>query len=95
MNGVNPIAGSIYQASTVQRTLAGERDAGIRRTQLARKNVGTTGDTLEHSVESSDVISPLHDEEREQNSRKRKRRAQPELPVDESDDDLPRLDLTA
>ncbi len=91
MNGLNPIIGSIYQASVVQRQAAAERDAETARTQARRKNVGATTDVFEHTVESSDALNASREEGREDHDWTQEQKASDEPPPE----DAPRIDLTA
>jgi hypothetical protein len=95
MTQINPFTGSILQSPTVQRQQSAEKDRQVRRAQDMEKNAALPGDHLEHQVESSDALSPIHDED-SPDPRKRKRHDHPpkarthDDPADDS-----HLDLTA
>ena len=65
MSQINPFAGSIVQASSVQRQQATDREQKAQRNIDKRKDSGATGDRFEHSIESSEELTPIHDEQKD------------------------------
>jgi hypothetical protein len=95
MTQINPFTGSILQSPTVQRQQSAEKDRQVRRTQDMEKNAALPGDHLEHQVESSDALSPIHDED-SPDPRKRKRPGHGNKASTKNDPQDPsHLDLTA
>jgi hypothetical protein len=96
MSQINPFAGSIVQASGVQRQMATDKERQAQRIIDKRKDSGATGDRFEHSIESSDEVAPIHDEQKDQPSKKRQQQ-HTQQDDEKSDDDNgePHLDLTA
>lgn len=95
MTQFNPITGSIIQSQQLQRQQPLEKARQIQREQKLTQNSAAHDDLFQHQVESTEKVDPLHDEEphHEQQQRKQRRRSTPELPS--TDDDAPRLDITA
>lgn len=92
MTQINPLTGSILQSSQVQRQAATEKSAQVRRQQSEQKVAGAHGDEFEHQVESSDAVTPVHEEHKQNSQKKRQGPHQNPKP---SDDDADHLDLTA
>jgi hypothetical protein len=92
MSQINPFIGSAVQATNVQRTQANEKDRQLQRATDLRKNSGLTGDRFEHAVESAEGIDPAHDEHKKD---PKKKRPQQKKDQPDSDDEQPRLNLTA
>ncbi|MGB7159148.1 MAG: hypothetical protein WBD40_13850 [Tepidisphaeraceae bacterium] len=63
MTQINPFIGSILQSTTVQRAQAAEKDSHVQRAQNRAKDSATSSDQFEHQVESSDALTPVHDED--------------------------------
>lgn len=63
MTQFNPLAGSILQSSHVARQQAANKAAQVRRTQQLQRNVAQRDDEMEHQVESSEELAPVHDRE--------------------------------
>jgi hypothetical protein len=96
MSQINPFVGSILQSTQAQRQQATERDRQVRRARDTAKDSALTGDQLEHQVESSEELAPIHEEEKQE--RRFKRPSHQPDPQDKDEappDDKPRLDLTA
>lgn len=94
MTQVNPFTGSIVQAPQVQRTQAAEKDRHLRKVQDLAKNAALQGDQLQHEVESSEALTPVHDQPPKQQRRARSR--PPRSPqVDSEDPGESHLDVTA
>src|SRR5688572_18997011 len=94
---LNPFVGAILPSAHAQRQQSAERAGTVRRTQEIKKNAGQQGaDVFEHPVESSDAIGAVHeDDSRHDPQKKRGTKKQYEPPTDSSDEEPPRLDLTA
>lgn len=95
MSQINPFTGSILQTPQVQRQQAVEKDRQARRVTDRVKNSALTEDQLDHQVESSEAVIPIHEEERHDRQFKRPRHHK--HPADPQDDANlpPHLDLTA
>jgi hypothetical protein len=92
MTQINPLTGSILQSTQVQREQSTEKSAQVRRQQDAQKVTGAPGDQFEHQVESSDAITPIHEEQKQQAQKKRQG---PHQNPQQSEDGTDHLDLTA
>jgi hypothetical protein len=96
MSQINPFTGSILQAPQVQRQQATDKDQHLRRASDLSKNSALQEDQLEHQVESSDAIAPVHEDDQKNAPQKRKPARHPNSQSSEVDaDESPRLDLTA
>jgi hypothetical protein len=96
MSELNPFAGAILPSAQAQRQQGAERAGNVRRVQEKVKNVAhQPGDVFEHQVESSDAVSAVHDQDRHDDTPKR--RAKRQAPQDDAPDDHDpaRLDVTA
>lgn len=96
MTQLNPLAGTILASPQAQQQQAAERAAHLRKSQELTKNSGLRGgDQFEHAVESSEATSPVN----EDGHNNAKHEGQPRERAHEGDEDtneeLPRLDLTA
>lgn len=72
---LNPLANALLQGQQSQQQLATDKTRQVRRAQVQVRATGATGDTFEHQVESTEELSPIHDEQpqkREQRSKKRR-----------------------
>jgi len=74
MTDFNPLAGSILGSTQAQQQIDVEKQRQVRRAQALSKNVAARDDQLQHQVESSDEVTPVHDEQREGGSSPDKRR---------------------
>lgn len=63
MTQFNPLAGSILQSGHVARQQAASKAAQVRRSQQLLRNVAQRDDEMEHQVESSEELTPIHDRE--------------------------------
>ena len=63
MSQINPFTGSVLQTPHVQRTQASDRDRQLRRVNDLSKNAALQGDQHQHEVESSEAITPVHEEQ--------------------------------
>jgi hypothetical protein len=96
MSQINPFTGSILQAPQVQRQQSAEKDRQVRRAQDLAKNSALDSDRLEHQVESSEELTPIHAEQKQQRQFKRPRHTHEEnVKPDETDGEEPHIDLTA
>jgi hypothetical protein len=96
MSQINPFAGSILQSTQAQRQQAVERDRQVRRARDTAKNSALSGDELDHQVESSEELTPIHEEEKHERRFKRPSHPTDTPSEDEAPpEDKPRLDLTA
>jgi len=97
MSQINPFTGSILQAPQVQRQQATDKDRHLRRASDLSKNAALQDDQLEHQVESSDAVTPVHEDDQKNSPQKRKpaKDPNPQSNEDDADEPPPRLDLTA
>jgi hypothetical protein len=85
MSQINPITGSIVQASTVQRQQSTDKVRQMRHAQdLRRNSAAADEEDAEQSVSSSDELKPAGD--REQPGKQRKDKSPPHR---DSQDDNP------
>jgi hypothetical protein len=73
MQIVNQLAGSLAQSASVTRQQSTDKSDQIRHAQALRKDVAA-GDTFEHQVESSEELTPIHDEQSKNSGQRRKRK---------------------
>lgn len=95
MSQINPFTASIVQSPQVQRQHAADKDRQIREAQGRIKNSAFGEDHFDHQVENSDAISPIHEEQKHDDPRRRKNQPHRENEQSHSDDDSSGLDLTA
>ena len=97
MSQINPFTGSILQAPQVQRQQSSDKDRHLRRASDLSKNSALHDDQLEHQVESSDAVTPVHEDDQKNPPQKRKPAKHPDAKSNEDSDEEhpPRLDLTA
>lgn len=91
---INPFTGSILQAPHVQRSQANDRDRQLRRVADLSKNAALAGEQLQHEVESSEAITPVHDDQ-SKNPQPRKKPKPHGSPQQSDGDGDEHLDLTA
>ncbi len=89
---IPPLASAAFAATQVQR-LSEEKSDQLRRVQSRKKNAAATGDEYVHTVESSEELQPIHDEDSKQQQQRRKPTRHPD--PSKGDDEQPHLDLTA
>ncbi|MGH7178140.1 MAG: hypothetical protein ACREJC_12230 [Tepidisphaeraceae bacterium] len=94
MTQINPFVGSILQSPQAQRQQSTERAEHVRRSQESQKNSGLDSDQFEHQVESSDSVTPLHDQQKQDSRKRRKPARKPPAKID-AHNEPPGLDLTA
>ena len=92
MTQINPFTGSVLQSTVVQRQQSTEITAQVRRQQDEQKATGARADGFEHPVESSDAVTPVHEEHKQQSQKKRQGSHENQK---QSDDATDHLDLTA
>ncbi len=88
MTQINPFIGAVVNSTSVQRAQAAEKNAHVQRAQLRAKDSAASTDQFEHQVESSEGLSPIHDENsRQPQNRKPKQppRKSPATPPAEGD----------
>jgi hypothetical protein len=93
MTQFNPLAGSILQSSQVSRQQATSKAAQVRRSQQLQRNVAQRDDEMEHQVESSEELTPIHD--RDAQGQGGRRQPPHQSKRDSGDDDKPHIDLRA
>jgi len=94
MSQINPFTGAIIQSTFVQQRQGDDKERQIRRVQNLGKNAALQGDRLEHQVESSDALQPIHDQETPFQSNRRSRK-HPQSPQPQKQDGQDHVDLTA
>jgi hypothetical protein len=92
VSSINPFSGYVAQGAQVERLQAAEKSRQVRREQTLAKNIAAQDDQLEHQVESTDAITPIHDAPHHQNPQQHQRRTPPK--PDEGEEP-PHLDITA
>ena len=96
MSQINPFTGSILQTPNVQRGQAADRDRQLRRATDLSKNAALQGEQLQHEVESSEAITPVHEDQSKNPQQRKQPKPQPsQHPNDDDGDDTAHLDLTA
>lgn len=95
MSQINPFAGSILQTSQVQRQQATEKDHQARHVRDLAKNSALAEEKLQSEVESSEEVTPVHEEEKRERRFKRGKHTHHDAADNEKDDGTPHLDLTA
>jgi len=90
---IPPLASAAYGATQVQRQTE-EKIAQVRSIQARAKDAANHADRYEHSVESSDEVQAIHDEETHQQPKQSKHQHKPDHDADDEDGG-PLLDLTA
>jgi hypothetical protein len=100
MELINQLAAPLAQSAQVARQQSSEKTQQIRRAQTARKNVaaGQESDTFEHTVESAEAITPIHDEqphEQQQPQSRRSKSKRGSRPATDGGDPPPTIDVTA
>ena len=94
MSSINPFSGYVAQGGQVERAAATDKSRQIRRQQVLTKNIAVRDDELEHQVESSDAIAPVHDDQQQKNpSQQQEQQKDQKKPKD--GEEPPRLDVTA
>ena len=92
MTDFNPLAGSILGSTQAQHQIDVEKQRQVRRAQALSKNVAARNEQLEHQVESSDEVTPAHDEP-DQDRKDPDQRRRPRTPG--KDDNRPHIDVKA
>lgn len=90
---IPPLASSVIGAAAAQRQ-SEERLHLQQRAADRAKETAPTGDRYEHSVESSDAIQPIRDQDDRAQQQKKKQKRKPYI-GDEPDDGESHLDLKA
>jgi hypothetical protein len=91
MTQLNPLAGSILGSAQAQHHVDVEKSRQVRRAQVLQKNVALQDDQLEHQVESSEELAPIHHEAEGQGQQDPRHPSKKQKPEDEK----PHIDLKA
>ena len=96
MEIVNQLAGSLAQSAAVTRQQSTDKSQQVRRAQALRKDVAAAADTFEHQVESAEELTPIHEEQKQPNGRRRQKpKPHPPATVPSGENDQPtRVDVT-
>ena len=94
MTYINPLASAFAQTGQVQRTMSGDKDRQIRRTQALRKNTAAAGEEVEHEVESTDAVI-LQQEEAHLDQKGKRKKRNPDDPEDTDEQADDGLDIRA
>jgi hypothetical protein len=95
MNILNPLTGSILQSTQVQRQQSADKDQQMRRLQQKGRNIAARGDQFEHTVESAEELTPMQDQDKPTDQKRRKPpKPRPVAPTIDEDPEN-RIDLTA
>ena len=97
MNDLNPLAGSILQSTQVQQQQSADKTRQVRRQQTLGKNIAAPSDEYEHSVESSEQLAAIHEDDSKDQPQKRRSKAKHSNADDETvePDGNAHIDLTA
>jgi hypothetical protein len=96
MSEVNPFAAAILPSTQSQRQQSAERSGQVRRAQDLKKATLQGNDAFEHQVESSEAITPAHDDDaRHDPKNKRRGKRHPSDQANTSGENPEGLDLTA
>jgi hypothetical protein len=95
MSQVNPFTGSIVQTAQVQRAQSADREHQVRKQEVRTKDAAAASDLFEHTVESSDAVSAIHEQDHSSDQGSRRKRHAPAEPSQPDSDQPPTLDLTA
>jgi len=93
MDSINPLSGSLAQGTLAQRQLGAVKTQQMRLAQQQEKNVAARDDEMEHQVENSEELTPIHEDHTRQDSQRRKDRQQQNIEDDDGKESG--LDLTA
>ncbi|HMB95189.1 MAG TPA: hypothetical protein VKK61_04045 [Tepidisphaeraceae bacterium] len=94
MSQINPFVSSILQTPLAQRQQSDDRDRQVRKANDLEKDAALTDDQLEHQVESSEEVTPIKEQEKQERRFKRYKHDHSSDDEEESGED-PHLDLTA
>ncbi|HVT89809.1 MAG TPA: hypothetical protein VHD56_13220 [Tepidisphaeraceae bacterium] len=94
MSQINPFTSSILQSPQVQRQQAADKDRQLRKAVERSRDSSLDEDQLEHQVESSEELTPIHDAPREQQNFKRSKH-RPLTENQDTGEGESHLDLTA
>ena len=72
MTYFNPLGTSLTQASATQQQLAADKNRQVRRAAAEEHTVDEKTDRLEHEVDGSEAIAPLHEDAPQRQPRKNK-----------------------
>jgi hypothetical protein len=96
MSDINPFAGTILQSTQVQHQQSADKTRQVRRQQSVKKNVAASTDEYEHSVENSEALAPIHEEDSKDHPQKRRSSKRHHAAQKETEDgQKPHIDLTA
>lgn len=92
MEIINHLAGSLAQSAAVTRQQSVDKTQQIRHAQARRKDIAAASDTFEHQVESTEELTPIHDEQ--EPSADQRRRSRREQAASDATQDTPGIDIT-
>ena len=72
MDPINSYSGALAQGTLVQRHQSAMKTQQLRQAQEQEKNVAARDDEMEHQVENSEELTPIHEDQQRQDSRRRK-----------------------
>ena len=94
MTPFNPITGAALPAALAQQQLAADKTRQVRRQQAAQRHLAAAADAFEHTVENTEAISAIHDEQQhEQPRRQRHARRKRKAEDNASDGEPPHIDV--
>ena len=91
---INSLSGALAQSAQIQIQQASEKSRQARRAQELEKNVAARDEEMEHQVENSEELTPVHDENHDSGQEKKRNSHKPEE-EEAKDTDSDGLDLTA
>lgn len=89
---INPFSGYLAQGAQLDRMQAADKTRQAKRANVLSKNVAARDDEMEHQVESTEQINPVHDQEGRQQDQQSGQQKRP--PHSEPEDQPPHLDVT-
>lgn len=95
MSQINPFAGSIVQTTQAQRTQSAERESQVRRQQVKSKDASGRQDQFDHTVESTDAVTGIHEQDHGNNPSRKKSQQPGQEEIAEGEPELSALDITA
>lgn len=95
MSQINPFQNSILQAPMVQHEQSAEKVREVRRAAERTKNSALDEDQLEHQVESSEELAPVHEDQQHERRFKQSRHRDHKEDDSEDGDSPSHIDVKA
>ena len=91
---INYLSGALVQSAQVQRDEAAEKAKQARKQRELSKNIAARDDEIEHQVENSEELTPIHEDNR-RGDQKRKRNPNHQEEEEQPGEESGGLDLRA